>query len=121
MRLPWVSDADKTVEMMMTSTDTESEAFQTTRALLGKMTVSFSPTEVEFTLNGQVDRVAYRVLASDDYSCVIESIDDMNGIDEELADIMRFSTFDVIHFEDQNSYSVHSQLGGFVEYFRRIP
>ena len=63
----WVSDADKTVEMMPKSTDTESEAFQKTRMLLGKMKISFSSTDMVIALDGQIDRIAYLVLDSDDY------------------------------------------------------
>ncbi len=116
----WISDAEETLEMFHASTDKGSEAFQQTSRLLGKMKITFSATEMTVELDGEIVRTAYRVLASDDYSCVIEQVAEESGVDKETRDILRPSRFSVIHFDSSDSYWVHSQFGGFAEYFRRI-
>ena len=117
----WVSDAERTIEMLPASIDQDSEGFQSLRALLGKVTISFAAEEMSVELDGETQNGTYRVLASDDYSCVLEETSKGPAMDQELADVLKASKFTVIHFEDSESYWVHSQFGGFAEYFRRVP
>lgn len=116
----WISDADKTAAMFHASTDKDSEAFRQTSRLLGKMKITFSATEMSVEIDGEIIRTTYRVLAADEYSCVIEQVANESRVDKETLDILKPSRFSIIHFDDSDSYWVHSQLGGFTEYFRRI-
>ena len=117
----WISDAKKTMEMMPGSPDQESEVYRKMKAIFGKLKFTFSSTEMVIEVDGKIDRSAYRILASDEYSCVIEEMDGHPEIGKELRDILKRSRFNVIHFETPESYWVQSPSSGFAEYFRRSP
>jgi hypothetical protein len=117
----WMSDKERTIEMMAASTDKEGEAFHKLATLLGRMKVHYSKETIYIEMDGKIDSSAYEVLGTDRHSCVIKiAIDDDTKIDAEIDDILKISSFSTVHFADANTYWVTSQFGGFHEYFKRV-
>ena len=107
----WLSDRERTLNPF--SSDTSDEL----STLFGKLKVTFSESAYTTELDDFVETMPYTVLGIDAHSVVIR--DDL-APDADMASL-GLSTFTKIHFEGDDAYWLTTEIGGYREYFKRVP
>jgi hypothetical protein len=112
----WQSDADRTIAAIREARSLDEAQEAKLRQFLGKMRVTYTPTEFTTELDESTESHGYKVLGRDKHSVVIQEVDPQPS---EL-DVLKLSTFTVIQFDGPDSYWLRSKVGDEPEWFKRV-
>ena len=113
----WISNRERTVTNLEEQWGLSNERQANLGKLLGKLKVTYNARICTSDMNGFVETIPYTVLAKDTNSVVIRDDSSPNPIMASLGT----SKFSTIHFEGNDAYWIMSEIGGFREYFSRVP
>jgi hypothetical protein len=113
----WLSDRLKTIENLDNQWQLSEERRDNLSKLLGKLKITFDLNTMTTEMDGMMETLPYTILDKDAFSIVIR--DDAPPNPE--TSILETSKFAIIHFDGNDAYWVMSELGGFPEYFKRMP
>jgi hypothetical protein len=109
----WQSDADRTIAEIRERKPVTAEQEAALRKLFGKMRITWSEAKYTTELDGTTKSFPYEVLGRDKVSVAIRS-------PVTPLPPLKLSEFSIIHFEDANTYWLHTQIGDIKEYFKRV-
>lgn len=110
----WVSDRERTLELLGPSRSDESRA--KLKNLFGKLKIAYTDRTITTELDDFIETIPYTVLGVDEHSVVIR---DDSPPDPDMA-VLEMSSFSKIHFDGDDSYWVTTEIGGITEYFKRV-
>lgn len=106
----WISDRDRTLCVMEKRRNLTERQRNWFEQNLGKLKINYTKDDVTIWYNGERDTENLKIAAKDRDSVVLIGRDPFDDKDKLF----------LIHFEDNDNYWVYSDLGDYVEYFKRI-
>ncbi len=106
----WISDKEKTLCVMEKSRNLTEKQRNWFEQNLGKLRIKYTKDNVTIWFDDEPMTEKLKIIATDSDSVVLLGND---PFDEEAKLVM-------VTFEDNDNYWVYSDLGNYVEYFKRI-
>jgi hypothetical protein len=106
----WISDKDRTLCVLEKRRNLTERQRNWFKQNLGKLKIQYTKDEVTIWYNGERNTEKLKIAAKDKDTVVLIGKDPFDDEDKLF----------LINFEDNDSYWVYSDLGDYVEYFKRM-
>ena len=104
----WVSDKEKTLSQFREQGISNDKLYDFLNDNLGKLKITYTPYKAIINFDGTITEEKYEILGKDHDSIAIKG---KSAFGEDEISILTF---------DDNYFYTYSELGGYVEYFRKV-